>query len=87
MRHPLRLSLVLVVAAALLAVVFLSQRQTTGQAERPARIDGHPNFSGIWQALNEADWDLEAHHALPGFVWQEGVHPLALVPAALRRIT
>ncbi len=82
MRHPLRLSLVLVVAAALLAVVFLSQRQTTGQAERPARIDGHPNFSGIWQALNEADWDLEAHHALPGFVWQEGVHPLALVPAA-----
>ena len=82
MRHPLRLSLILVGAATVLAVVSLSERQTTGQAERPARIDGHPNFSGIWQALNEADWDLEAHNALPGFVWQEGVHPLALVPAA-----
>ena len=30
---------------------------------RPARIGGKPNFSGIWQANNEAYWDLEAHAA------------------------
>ena len=38
MRHLLRLSLILVGAAAIFAVVSLSERQTTGQAERPARI-------------------------------------------------
>ncbi|HVQ17272.1 MAG TPA: hypothetical protein VMS40_26895, partial [Vicinamibacterales bacterium] len=26
--------------------------------ERPARIDGHPNFNGIWQAMNTAYWNL-----------------------------
>ncbi len=23
--------------------------------------DGHPDFSGIWQTLSEADYDLEPH--------------------------
>src|SRR5713101_3398008 len=83
MRNWLRGSMIMAVAAAaVLAVVSLSVTRSAGQAQRLARIDGHPNFSGIWQALNEANWDLEAHHALPGFVWQEGVHPLARVPAA-----
>jgi hypothetical protein len=71
-----------VAAAAGLAVVWLSVTRSAGQAQRPARIDGHPNFSGVWQALNEANWDLEAHAARSGMVTQVGVHPLALVPAA-----
>jgi hypothetical protein len=37
--------------------------------------DGKPDFSGIWQALNEAHWDLEAHEARPGAVMQQGVYP------------
>src|SRR5215472_7910368 len=28
---------------------------------RPARIGGHPNFNGVWQVLNTANWNLEAH--------------------------
>src|SRR5215471_795443 len=32
-------------------------------AERAARIGGHPNFNGIWQVLNTANWNLEAHSA------------------------
>jgi hypothetical protein len=32
-------------------------------AQRAARIGGHPNFNGIWQALNTANWNLEAHSA------------------------
>src|SRR4029450_7330316 len=38
----------------------------------------------IWQALNEAHWDLEAHEARPGAVTQPGVYPYeyARVPAA-----
>jgi hypothetical protein len=82
MRDRLRLVTLVIGAAAMGAVVALSVTRTSGQAQRLARIAGHPNFSGIWQALNEADWDLEAHNAYPGFVWEEGVHALALVPAA-----
>jgi len=78
--------------AAVLAIVFLSGTRSEGQAQsdltrgrlpqRVARIDGHPNLAGVWQAANEANWDIEAHGALPAPITQVGVHPLALVPAA-----
>src|SRR5580658_2359631 len=34
----------------------------------PHGPDGHPNLNGIWQAMNTADWDLEAHAARAGLV-------------------
>jgi hypothetical protein len=30
--------------------------------------DGKPNLNGIWQSLNTANWDLQAHAARPGLV-------------------
>jgi hypothetical protein len=69
-------------AAGTAVVVSLLVDRGSGQVQRPARLEGHPNFSGIWQALNEANWDLEAHAARAGFVTQPGVHPLAEVPGA-----
>jgi hypothetical protein len=32
----------------------------------PRTADGKPNLNGIWQALNTAHWDIEAHAAAPG---------------------
>jgi hypothetical protein len=72
-------------AAAVSAVISVSVTWTAGQVSRAARTaDGKPNFNGIWQALNEANWDLQAHEARPGAVTQPGVFPYdyARVPAA-----
>src|SRR5438552_3754666 len=76
---------VLVAVAAAGAIVWVSVARTAGQTPRSARTtEGKPDFSGIWQANNEANWDLQAHEARPGAVTQAGVYPYAYarVPAA-----
>jgi len=54
--------------------------------QRPATIAGHPNFNGIWQAMNTAYWNLEAHpaEALNDF-W--GLGAIAAIPAGKSVIT
>jgi hypothetical protein len=76
-------------AAVLSALISVSMTRSAGRAGRaspPAArtADGKPNFSGIWQANNEANWDLQAHEARPGAVTQQGVYSYAYarVPAA-----
>ena len=78
-----------VTAATVGAVISVAVAGIAGQGEvqptRPAQTpDGRPNFNGVWQANNEAHWDLEAHEALPGMVTQQGVYGFeyARVPAA-----
>jgi len=43
-------------------------------------VDGHPDFNGIWQAANEANWDIEPHMARPALQLRPG--PYGPVPAA-----
>src|SRR5712691_1499129 len=87
MRNHLIASLIVVaiVAASASAVITVRvMRPATAAAAAARTVDGKPNFSGIWQALNEAHWDLQAHAARPGAVMQRGVYPndYAQVPAA-----
>ena len=54
-----------------LAVTTAASAQTPGY-RAPRTKDGKPNLNGIWQAVNEAYWDLEGHSAAPGPFWQLG---------------
>lgn len=40
--------------------------QTTGSATIPRTTDGKPDLSGVWEVLNTAAWDIQAHSADTG---------------------
>jgi hypothetical protein len=71
-------------AAVVSAVITMSMTRTAGQAGQVRTMNGKPNFGGVWQALNEAHWDLQAHEARAGMVTQPGIYSFeyARVPAA-----
>jgi len=50
--------------AAILAAAIPAAAQTAYRAPRAA--DGKADLNGIWQALNTADWDIQAHAAAAG---------------------
>src|SRR5215472_2672784 len=55
--------------------------QVAGQEYRAQRgPDGKPDLNGIWQALNEANYDIEAHVARPAMALRPG--PYGPVPAS-----
>jgi hypothetical protein len=84
MRIRLNASMIAVAAAAAVvgAAISASVTQSAGAPARPGDIAGRPNFSGIWQANNEAHWDVQAHAARPGAVMQPGVYPFEYTQVA-----
>ena len=44
-----------------------------GSAAIPRTADGKPDFSGIWQAMNTAAWDIQDHAAQKGVPGGQGV--------------
>jgi len=73
-----------VVGAASVAGLLSAVASGQGQApayKAPRSIDGHPNIAGYWQAINTANWDIEAHPAKPGTIIALGA--LNAVPAGL----
>jgi len=73
-------------AVVILVIVAIVVWPGRGQAQtsQTPRLPGtpHPNLSGVWQALNEANWDLEGHAARTARVLHPGVPNGAPVPAA-----
>jgi hypothetical protein len=68
-----------VAGAALAMAVWPAPGQAQGY--RPPRLaDGHPDLNGIWQALNEANYDVQMHAARPALALRDG--PYGPVPDA-----
>jgi hypothetical protein len=72
MGKPFRVMDVAIGLASAMAVSSLlavpSAAQTPSPAYKAPRLTGtvNPNLSGLWQALNEGNWDVEAHGAQAG---------------------
>src|SRR5437899_5056548 len=65
-----------ILGIALLALPGLAQ---TPVYRAPRAADGKPDLNGIWQALNEANYDIELHMARPAMALRSG--PFGPVPA------
>ena len=55
-------------AVVVLVLAALPAAAQAPPAYRAPRLKGttHPDLNGLWQALNEANWDIQAHAAQPG---------------------
>ncbi len=68
MRHWSRGSTIAMVTSGVIAVLSLAVMSKAGQApayRAPRSADGKADLNGIWQALNTANWDIQAHGAGP----------------------
>jgi hypothetical protein len=80
MRTPLGTpNVAMAVATAALCLLVVPASGQTPAYRAPRTGDGTPNLNGIWQALNEANWDIEGHSAAPGRVLELGAED-AIVP-------
>jgi hypothetical protein len=82
MRGTLRDAACAVAGAAAVAAAFWAATPTMGQptsAAIPRTAAGRPDLNGIWQALNTANYDLEAHGPRAAMAMRPG--PVVPVPA------
>ena len=64
----------------LVLALFVTTQPAAAQ-DVPRLSDGHPDMNGIWQVLNEANYDLEPHMARHSMQLREGpVGPVPSIP-------
>ena len=68
------------VCGAVLALVAIPVTAQNSTYRAPRAEGGKPDLNGIWQAMNEANYDLEGHNARPAMALRPG--PYGPVPAA-----
>ncbi len=66
----MRLRIITWIALPIVAMACALAQTPTYKAPRTA--DGKPDISGIWQAMSEANWNLEPHGAAPAAVTANG---------------
>jgi len=69
-----------VFAAAVFAAVVMALSAQTPTYRAPRADGGKPDLNGVWQTLNEANYDLEGHSARAAMALRPG--PYGPVPAA-----
>ena len=81
MRWASVLKMAVIAGAVAAAVTIASNPSVTGQSRTPGipRVNGKPDLNGIWQAINTANWDIQAHSAKPALAMRPG--PVVPVPA------
>jgi hypothetical protein len=62
-------------------IVAATASAQTPSYKAPRTADGKPNLSGIWQALNTANWDIQGHAAAAGPLPQMGA--IGAIPPGL----
>jgi hypothetical protein len=72
---------VTLVLAIVASAWLVSLSPLTGQTRASAvpRLNGKPDLNGLWQAINTANWDIQAHSARPALAMRPG--PVVPVPA------
>jgi hypothetical protein len=78
--HTLATSVVAGTIGAILAVIAWPVSGQAPAYRAPRLADGRPDLNGIWQALNEANYDIEIHMARPAMALRAG--PYGPLPAA-----
>jgi hypothetical protein len=71
-----------------LALIALVPALSHGQSRVQRTADGKPDLSGIWQVMNTAAWDIQAHNAQKGVPAGPGVvdgNELPYTPGALTK--
>jgi hypothetical protein len=76
-----RVTVIVAVSSWLALAVTTAAGQAPAAYRAPRTPDGKPNLNGIWQAMNTANWDIEAHAAGPSLVRELGA--IAAVPGGL----
>ena len=86
---------IIVVVVLLSGVTWLSMNRVptetaaaAAEDSLPRAVDGKPDFSGIWQVLNTAAWNIQDHQAMKGVPAGQGVvegNELPYLPEALAK--